>query len=207
MKITKIEIKNFRAFYGTLEIDLHKAGKNLLVYGENGSGKSSLYLALKSFLESSEDTATRFGNHQNIFIKDDGYIKLHFRADSRAHENVFEWSQTVRETEEQLIVEASKTKGFLDYKALLETHFIHRDSDKVNVFKLLVENLLANVISDVTGQSIGEDWMRINELMRILEVRNSAEQMTTLEEQLENFNLELTRRLKQLKESRCYIQI
>lgn len=43
MRITKIEINNFRAFYGTYQIDLHKAGKNLLVYGENGSGKTSLY--------------------------------------------------------------------------------------------------------------------------------------------------------------------
>ena len=59
MRITKIEIKNFRAFYGTYQIDLHRAGKNLLVYGENGSGKSSLYLALKSFLESSEDKFDR----------------------------------------------------------------------------------------------------------------------------------------------------
>ena len=54
MRITKIEIRNFRAFPSIYQIDLHKAGKNLLVYGENGSGKSSLYLALKCFLESSE---------------------------------------------------------------------------------------------------------------------------------------------------------
>ena len=40
MRITKIEIKNFRAFYEESLIDLHKAGKNLLVYGENGSGKN-----------------------------------------------------------------------------------------------------------------------------------------------------------------------
>ena len=53
MRITEIEIKNFRAFYGcSYQIDLHKTGKNLLIYGENGSGKSSLYLALKLFLES-----------------------------------------------------------------------------------------------------------------------------------------------------------
>ncbi len=39
VKITKIEIKNFRAFYGTYQIDLHRAGKSLLIYGENGSGK------------------------------------------------------------------------------------------------------------------------------------------------------------------------
>ena len=55
MRITGIELKNFRAFYGTYQINLHKAGKNLLVYGGNGSGKSSLYLALKMFLESSEE--------------------------------------------------------------------------------------------------------------------------------------------------------
>ena len=76
MRITKIEIKNFRAFYGEYLIDLYKAGKNLLVYGENGSGKTSLYQALKFFLESSEG-AHRFENYQDIFItNDDGHIKI-----------------------------------------------------------------------------------------------------------------------------------
>ena len=63
MRITKIEIKNFRAFYGMYQLDLHKAGKNLLVYGENGSGKTSLYQALKIFLESS-DGDNQFKPHQ-----------------------------------------------------------------------------------------------------------------------------------------------
>ena len=71
MRITKIEIKNFRAFYGAYQIDLHKAGKNLLVYGENGSGKTSLYQALKRFLESSEGEH-QFKPYQNIFNSDDG---------------------------------------------------------------------------------------------------------------------------------------
>ena len=67
MRITGVELRNFRAFYGDYHINLHKAGKNLLVYGENGSGKSSLYLALKLFLESSEGKH-RFAAHQNIFL-------------------------------------------------------------------------------------------------------------------------------------------
>ena len=52
MKIDKIQINNFRAFYGEniFQID----GKNCLIYGENGSGKSSFYMALKIFIESSE---------------------------------------------------------------------------------------------------------------------------------------------------------
>ena len=51
MRITKIEIKNFRAFYGAYQIDLHKAGKNLLVYGENGSGKTSLEYEIPVYAE------------------------------------------------------------------------------------------------------------------------------------------------------------
>lgn len=197
MRVTKIEIKNFRAFYGTLEIDLHKAGKNLLVYGENGSGKTSLYLALMSFLESSEDASAQFETHQNIFIKEDGYIKLHLRADSGSNERIYEWSRTVLETEDSLIVNASKASGFLDYKALLETHFIHRASDTVDVFNLLIKNLLANVISHVTNRSIDEDWQIV--LGARPTRRNARTQIKTLEARLEIFNRELARRLEQLK--------
>ena len=67
MRITGVELRNFRAFYGDYHINLHKAGKNLLVYGENGSGKSLLYLALKLFLESSEE-AHQFEAYRNIFL-------------------------------------------------------------------------------------------------------------------------------------------
>ena len=197
MRITKIEIKNFRAFYGTLEIDLHKAGKNLLIYGENGSGKSSLYLALNLFLESSEDSSSRFENHQNIFIADDGHIKLHLRADSGSKEDIYEWSRTVKETEDQLIIDASKATGFLDYKALLETYFIHRESDTVDVFDLLVKSLLANVISNVTDQNIGEDWRSVLELLPSRRI--AVKQIATLKGQLEVFNRELTDILEELK--------
>ena len=161
MRITDIEIKNFRAFRGTYHIGLSKSGKNLLVYGENGSGKSSLYFALKYFLESGVDEDgkdTNFENHQNIFLQDPGHIKLSLRADRWSRENTYEWSQRViGETSDELITEASKSKGFLDYKSLLETHYLHRENDTVNLFDLLVEVLLANTINPVTERSLVED--------------------------------------------------
>jgi len=64
-RITKLELHHFRAFYGQHTIDLTGTSrdpatrqrrtviKNLLVYGENGSGKSSLRLALDLILASS----------------------------------------------------------------------------------------------------------------------------------------------------------
>lgn len=53
MRITEIKLNNYRAFYGEHTISLDKDGKNLMVYGENGSGKSSLFTALQNFFLSS----------------------------------------------------------------------------------------------------------------------------------------------------------
>lgn len=52
--INKIILRNFKAFYGDYEIDLN--GKHLLLYGENGSGKSSIYWALYTLLQASTKT-------------------------------------------------------------------------------------------------------------------------------------------------------
>ena len=38
-------------------------GKNLLLHGENGSGKSSIYLALKRFFEERGDDIAKHCNH------------------------------------------------------------------------------------------------------------------------------------------------
>ena len=49
--ITQIEIEGFKGFPKNFKLDLG-TGKNLLLYGENGSGKSSLYYALHVLLQS-----------------------------------------------------------------------------------------------------------------------------------------------------------
>ena len=196
MRITKIEIKNFRAFYGAYQIDLHKAGKNLLVYGENGSGKTSLYQALKRFLESSEG-GHQFKPYQNIFNSDDGYIKLHLRADAQSKQNTYEWSETVKdETNDQLLIQASRAEGFLDYKDLLETHYLHRENDVVNVFDLLVKTLLVNTVSRQTDRSLAEDWASIQPPFPR---RSATTQIAGLEVRIANFNDELASRLTELQ--------
>lgn len=49
--ITQIEIDGFKAFPTNFTLNLG-TGKNLLLYGENGSGKSSLYYAIHALMQS-----------------------------------------------------------------------------------------------------------------------------------------------------------
>ncbi len=196
MRITKIEIKNFRAFYGAYQIDLHKAGKNLLVYGENGSGKTSLYQALRRFLESSEG-GHQFKPHHNIFNSDEGYIKLHLRTDAQSKQDTYEWSETVKdETNDELLIQASRAEGFLDYKDLLETHYLHRENDIVNVFDLLVKTLLANTVNRQTDRRLAENWASIQPPFPR---RSATTQIAAFETQVVNFNRALVNRLTELQ--------
>src|SRR6266702_988857 len=49
MRLTRIQLRDFRAFPG--DFDLHlPGGCSLLIHGENGSGKSSLAFALREFI-------------------------------------------------------------------------------------------------------------------------------------------------------------
>ena len=77
MKIKKIEIRDYKAFYGTKEMNVD--GKNLFVYGENGSGKSSLYYALKDFFQSSIEDFN-YDETENIFIEEADAYSGHKRT-------------------------------------------------------------------------------------------------------------------------------
>ena len=147
-------------------------------------------------MESGDNPSQRFEGDQNIFITDAGYIKLCLRANRWSKQETYEWSDSVRETDDELIIEASRTKGFLNYKSLLETHYVHRNSDTVDVFDLLVETLLANTVSTLTNRTLAEDWA---DIQPPFPRRNATSQIATLERLIENFNNELANRLAELQ--------
>lgn len=167
MQITTIEIKNYRAFKGApLKLNLGKTGKNLLVYGENGSGKSSLFFALRDFLECAGKQDITQSPFCNLFCNTtDGYIKLQFADPSAASQHPqarpYEWSGAKNETSEQLILEINKTKGFIDYKRLLATSYLQQDKPTVNIFSLLLDNILDHAENDLSRRPFGEEWREI----------------------------------------------
>jgi len=191
MKITKISLNNFRAFRGECSIDLHE-GRNLLLYGENGSGKSSIFQALDLFLAPNR---TPIADHKNIFVmSEDGYVKLEI-GDGTNPSDIYEWEETSHPSSESIILESSKTKGFLDYRALLHTHFVQRQADQVDVFDLLVNTLLANIQNPVTRIPFREEWQPIKQLAT---KRRSKSSEDRINKGLINFNAGLIRLLDDL---------
>lgn len=174
MKILKIYMKNFRGFKGEYFIDLNK-GSNLLIYGENGSGKSSLFQALDLFFSINN---VSFSEYQNIFAEpDDGYIKLEI-GDLKNKPLIYEWEPTTHPSSESIIVDIAKTKGFLDYRSLLVTHFDHRNTDYINIFGLIVNILLANIISPISKRPLGEEWIEIEKIMSGRKGKHYEEMLT-----------------------------
>ncbi len=162
MRITDIFISNYRAFYGDHHICLDKDGKNLMLYGENGSGKSSLFTALKDFFNSSLEPLKVV--EENIFIsaakKNTANIKLTVRESAESTKSIsFELNAVQKEivsVDKILISDANKIKGFFDYRSLLKTHHDHQG--QVDLFKIIVSDVLFHSINRFSTKEIGKEW-------------------------------------------------
>lgn len=179
MRITDIYIKNYRAFYGEHHIYLDKDGKNLMVYGENGSGKSSLFTALQDFMKSS---VGKIDVEENIFVptsqKNTASIKVDIKESPETSKTTsFELKLIDKEiisNDKTLIADANKIKGFFDYRSLLRTHMGHKV--KVDLFDLLIgkveysfggslisnePGILQNSINEFSTKELGREWFTI----------------------------------------------
>ena len=114
------------------------------MYGENGSGKSSFYYALKDFFQSSTETLD-YDETENIFLpqrqKGKGYIKITFNPDKdgNAIDKAYSLKKNSKDTfvtGDTSIRDAIKLKSFLTYKQLLDIHHIKNDNE-IDLFDLV----------------------------------------------------------------------
>ncbi len=153
-RIAKIWLSDYRAFPSGLpyEIDLGKEGKNLLLYGENGSGKSSLARALRDLFNHRNPPAS-YEPSRNVFTAgEDGAVSVQFTAGVSPAEFRWEFGEKhPKETEGQVFFEIASRSLFLDYRDLLQTNFAHANGPP-NLFDLLVKTVLASLPVLVGGQ-------------------------------------------------------
>ncbi len=169
MRIQTIEITNYKAFLGTHKINV--GGRNLFIYGENGSGKSSLYYALKDFFQSSTEDID-LNELENVFVsekkKGNTSIKVVFKPNSKSQNKlqIYHFNTKINDTRatgDTSIRDGNKLKSFLTYKHLLAVHHLKKDNT-INLFDLLVKGVLKHFRYSLTGgRELGELWEDVEE--------------------------------------------
>ncbi len=158
IKIKEIRIQNFKAFQQEQVFPIN--GKNVLVYGNNGSGKSSLFWALYTFLQSSikDDNGVKkyfkkyVGSnketHQtlkNVFMAEDdnSFIKITAIDTNTQREDTYTISHDVINTNNEgdtVIQELNLASDFINYKLL---HNFYRAShrDEINLWPVFEKDI------------------------------------------------------------------
>jgi energy-coupling factor transporter ATP-binding protein EcfA2 len=160
VRITQIKLCDFRAFAGPEPVNIALDGKNLLIYGENGAGKSSIFHALDEFFSVAERYPAarkdKLKTLKNIFSgkpEDDVLVEITF-DDGAAPAK---WNNKRHPVDaspgsaDSRVVNAAFRKAILDYRSLLETNFRY-NKDDINLFDVCVNVLLRDFPSPHNGK-------------------------------------------------------
>lgn len=167
--INKLILENFKFFNGIEEFSFN--GKNILIYGENGSGKSSIYWALYTFFQSSlknNDEIKKYfdsSNSQNLvnrFAKnnDNSRITLQLIDRNKKTED-FTISKTLINTNietDTQIEEAMKASDFINYR-LLSRLYDFRNPEPIDLFEIFEKEVMDYLYLD--DKTVGEIWKEL----------------------------------------------
>jgi ABC-type multidrug transport system ATPase subunit len=135
LRIKRIQLNNFRFFiddknHNSFELN----GKNMLLYGENGSGKSSIFKAFE-FLAQTKIDRDDFLETKNIFS--DKNPSIIFTLENGKVVNINENSL---ENNSAYIKALEIYKPMLEYKNLLKIHYqTDKTREKINIYEILRE--------------------------------------------------------------------
>ena len=166
-RIKSATLRDFRAFPGGADptiFNLGNDGKNLLLFGENGAGKSSLFHSLW-LLFSPTPPPRPFDDYRHVFSAHDGtnpgLVSVKLTAGSTVD---YYWDagnpHPATNANDASFQEAARRATFLDYKALLRTSLPHEADDCVDLFDLVVNTLLREA-EFPDGRTVTKAWTEL----------------------------------------------
>jgi len=159
--ISKITIDGFKAFPQEFELNLD--GKNLLMYGENGSGKSSIYYALHALLQSQckdkcsiyfstthpESIVNKYTNKPNakVEIKFEGSDVAYSISQAGYNESVPQATSPLRDLNGKCV--------FINHKFLFNV-FSFRNSQYIDLFPVFIKDILPFTLTRDQSKYVSE---------------------------------------------------
>lgn len=165
MKIKSLHINEFKFFPKSKPIILDQ--KNLLVYGENGSGKSTIYWALYTLFESSiKSNAAEF---QKYFIrnKKDCLVNIYAKGNKTSFVQVelengdkYRISHKINKILTDPVInkkaqEINLASDFINYRMLYRFHDL-KHSKEFEIFDFLLSEIFMYL--DISGQDSKKYW-------------------------------------------------
>ena len=191
--ISEIKIDGFKAFPNDFTLELK--GKNLLLYGENGSGKSSIYYALHTLLQS------QCKNKNNVYFDiahPESIINKHTKKTDAKVEIKFEGDDTIYRIS-QNGYEELPTRGisplrdlngqcvFINHKFLFNV-FSFRNSQYIDLFPVFIKDILPFVLTQDGSEYIS---MIYDEVMKGIKRRGRSNKIEeSYQTRINKFNLE-----------------
>ena len=192
--ISKITIDGFKAFPNSFTLDLED-GKNLLMYGENGSGKSSIYYALHSLLQSQcKDKNPIYFDVNNP----ESIVNQNTKKPNAKVEIVFEGSEIVysishegyEESISQRISPLRDLNGqcvFVNHKFLFNV-FSFRNSQYIDLFPVFIKDILPFVLTRDGSEYIS---MIYDDVMKGIKRRGKSNTIdSSYQARIDRFNAE-----------------
>lgn len=144
-RIVDIYIENFKAYKDKIHISL-PGGENMLLYGENGSGKSSLFGGLLYFFDKSNDLKLK--PQVNIYSENStSQVRIIFMDTNNKLKEEYYASGSRLQADSKFspfIQVSDLTKGFLDYRDLL-TLYLNKGYN-ANLFDIFIR-LIGNIVN------------------------------------------------------------
>ena len=184
-RIDKIKVKNFKFF--NEEFVFEPQGKNVLLYGENGAGKSSLYWSVythyQAYVKEQEEAQKYFKtehpqNLRNRFAKqdEDSYIRICFSNGTGTIKDIEDSCNCYYNDDvdtRSFMRKTAMASDFMNYK-FLSSLFDFKNSEANEVFPLFEKEILPYIEpeeslrmvngTDTDINNAGEWWEYIKEI-------------------------------------------
>ena len=150
--IDKLKIKGFKAF--SKEFELNLGGKHLLLYGENGSGKSSIYYALHCLFQSplKKDFGKKYFDKthpenltNNNVVDDENYILLRFQEPHNWEYKISKNGYTPINNGVPILPNNLFNNVFINHK-FISNFFSCRNSENIDLFTVFYKDIFPYIL-------------------------------------------------------------
>lgn len=206
--IEYIKIQNFKAFQEEKTFDIGR--KHVLVYGSNGSGKSSLYWALYTLFQCSVKPLTKINKYftqtddENLLNINQPELPSHISIQTKMGDTEAEFtlSNTGITGDNAKLKELNQASEFISHRLLIN-FYNFRNSKEINLFDVFDRDILPFVFGEIyfKDKTLSQALESIELKLNPLTGRNWKSKKNIEDGDLANFNREIARLINYINDN------